>query len=1035
MTLSELSIHRPVLAIVMNLVVILLGLICYQRLALREYPNVDPPVVTVATTYPGANATVIESQITTPIEEVLSGIEGVDFIQSISRAESSQISVRFRLDRDPDGAASDVRDRVARVQATLPRDVLAPTVSKVEADAQPIIYLAFSSDRHSELEVTDVAERQVKDRLQTVPGVAEVNVFAGRRFSMRIWLDPVKLAAFSITTSDVENALRRQNVEIAAGRIESKEREFTVRANTDLRSPEEFSAIILHNQPGYLVRLGDIARIELGPEDVRSIARFNGKKAVALGVVKQSTANPLDVAERIRESLPEVSRLVPEGMKIDVGYDSTIFISASIDSVFETIAEAIILVVLVIFLFLRSFRATLIPLVTIPVSLIGAFSLMYLFGFSINVLTLLAMVLAIGLVVDDAIVMLENIYRHIEAGMPPFKASLKGAREIAFAIIAMTLTLAAVYVPLAFSSGTTGRLFIEFALALAGAVIVSGFVALTLSPIMCSRLLKHSANHGKFYELGEQILNGMTTLYQRLLERAIRLRWFMLGLAMAIGVVGVFAVYKLPQELSPPEDRGLVIAFATAPEGASVEYTNRYAQQIQDIFPGLPETDRYFQIVGFPRINNALTFVRFTDWDKRTRSAQQIAKSLFGPFFSIAGVMAFPVTPPSIGQGGFGQPVQFVIQSTESYEELQKIVSHILDKMRQNPNLQSPDSDLKLNKPELSLNMNRDKIALVGANVGDVGETLQTLLGSRQVTRFKRGSDQYNVLVQVENQDRTTPEQLSLIYVRGQNNSMVPLSNLIDVQETVAPRELNHFNRLRAATISANLGANYSLGQALDFMVQTVKEVGGERVTYDYSGQSREFRDSTSDQLIVFILALVFIYLVLSAQFESFIDPLIILFSVPLAICGALCTLWLLHTGNVMGWWTGNGSLNIYSKIGLVTLIGLISKHGILIVEFSNQLASQGKNLKEAVIEAATLRLRPILMTTGAMVLGAIPLAFASGAGAESRVQIGAVIVGGMSFGTLMTLFVIPCVYTFLASRRHINAAEHERMTFVEAKI
>lgn len=1031
MTLSELSIRRPVLATVMNLVVILLGLICFQRLSLREYPNVDPPVVTVATTYPGANASVVESQITTPIEEVLSGIEGVDFIQSISRAESSQISIRFRLDRDPDGAASDVRDRVTRVQARLPRDVLAPTVSKVEADAQPIIYLAFSSDdRHSELEVTDVAERQVKDRLQTVPGVAEVNVFAGRRFSMRIWLDPAKLAAFSITTNDIENALRGQNVEIAAGRIESKEREFTVRAETDLRTPEQFSAIILRNDPGYLVRLGDVGRVELGPEDVRSIARFNGKKAVALGVVKQSTANPLEVAKGIRAALPDVSRLIPEGMKIEVAYDSTIFISASIRSVFETIAEAIILVVLVIFLFLRNFRATLIPLVTIPVSLIGAFSLMYLCGFSINVLTLLAMVLAIGLVVDDAIVMLENIYRHIEAGEPPMQAALRGSREIAFAIVAMTLTLAAVYVPLAFSTGTTGRLFIEFALALAGAVLVSGFVALTLSPMMCSRLLKHSAKHGWFYEFGERILNGMTNFYQRLLSRLIGLRWMMMGIALAIGGIGIVAVNKLPQELSPAEDRGLIIGFATAPEGASVEYTNRYAQQIQEIIAKVPETDRYFQIVGFPLVNNALTFARFTDWDKRTRSAQQIAKSLFGPFFGIAGVMAFPITPPSIGQGGFGQPVQFVIQSTESYDELEKIVAKIVGKMRQNPSLQSPDSDLKLNKPELALSVNRDKIALVGASVGEVGSTLQTLLGSRQVTRFKRGSDQYDVLIQVDNQDRSTPEQLSLIYVRGQDKTMVPLSNLIDVKETVAPRELNHFNRLRAATVSANLGANYTLGQALDFMVQTVKEVAGERVTYDYSGQSREFRDSTSDQLTVFILAIVFIYLVLAAQFESFIDPLIILFSVPLAICGALLTLWLLHSGNVMGWWSNNGTLNIYSKIGLVTLIGLISKHGILIVEFANQLAAQGKTLSEAVIEAATLRLRPILMTTGAMVLGAIPLALASGAGAESRVQIGAVIVGGMSFGTLMTLFVIPCVYTLLASRRHIGAIERERVAF-----
>jgi multidrug efflux pump len=1006
MILSDTSIRRPVLATVMNLIVLLVGVICYDRLAVRLIPNVDTPIVTVATSYPGANAQVVESQITTPIEEGLAGIEGIDYIQSVSRAEQSQVSIRFRLDRDPDGAASDVRDRVAQARDFLPEEAREPIVQKQEADAQPIIYLAFSSDRHSELEIADVAERLVKDRVQTISGVAQAQVY-GSRYAMRVWLDTDRLAAYELSPADVEDALRQQNVEVPAGRVESTEREFTVLSETDLRTPEQFEAIILKDAGGYLVRLRDVARVELGANNERFRARYNGRNAVPLGIVKQATANPLDISAGLKELLPQITETLPEGMKVEMAYDSTVFIEASIESVYETIVEAILLVVVVIFLFLRNFRATLIPLVTIPVSLIGAFALMYAFGFTINTLTLLAMVLAIGLVVDDAIVMLENIYRHIEEGMAPFEAAIKGSREIAFAVVAMTLTLAAVYVPMAFSTGRTGKLFIEFALTLAGAVIVSGFTALTLSPMMCSKLLRHEKKHNRAYEFGERLLNGLTGGYRRALRGVLRARYAVLGIAVLVVGARVFRLLRLPSELAPQEDQGFVIGFGIAPEGASVEYTDRYARQMEALFAQIPEVQRYFQIVGFPTITQTIGFVGLVPWNERERSAQEIQGQLFPQFMGIPGILAFPVLPPPLGQEGFGQPISFVVQTTGSWDELQEIVNGVLARMAENPNLTNPDTDLKLNKPELKIDVDREKIAAVGTNVEDVGRTLETLLGGRNVTRFKRGSEQYDVIVQIEDEARRTPDALNNIYVPGMGNTMVQLANLVTVRESVAAKELNHFNRLRSATINAGLAPGYSMGDALDFMEQALREVAPE-APYDLDGQSREFRESASSIAIMFVLALAFIYLVLAAQFESFIDPFIILFSVPLAICGALLALTL----------TG-GSMNIYSQIGLITLIGLISKHGILIVEFANQLQEQGKSKLDAVQQSAALRLRPILMTTGAMVLGALPLAIATGAGAEARRQIGWVIVGGISFGTLLTLFVVPVVYLLLSRKRY----------------
>ena len=1026
MVLSDISIRRPVFATVVNLVILLVGIICYERLAVRLIPKVDTPVVTVATTYPGASSQVVESQITTPIEEQLSGIEGIDYIGSVSREESSQITVRFRLDRDPDSAAADVRDRVALARDFLPQEAREPVVQKQEADAQPIIYLAFSSDRHSELEIADIADRLVKDRVQNLAGVAQAQVY-GNKYAMRLWLDPARLAAFSMTPADVEAALRKQNVEIPAGRIESTQREFSVLSETDLRTPEQFGAIVLRTgADGYSVRVRDIARVELGADQARFRARYNGRNAVPLGVVKQATANPLAISEGLHKLLPEITRTLPEGMKVEIAHDTTIFIERSIAEVYTTIAEAMVLVVIVIFLFLRSGRATLIPIVTIPVSLIGAFAVMYVFGFSINTLTLLAMVLAIGLVVDDAIVMLENIYRHIEEGMAPMQAALKGSKEIGFAIVAMTLTLAAVYVPLAFSTGRTGRLFIEFALTLAGAVIVSGFTALTLSPMMCSRLLKHSEKHGKAYEFGEKVLNGLQRGYESGLKWSMRQRVLVLGCAGIVfaGLVGIFMLKMLPNELAPQEDQGLVIGFGMAPEGSTPEYTDGYAKQMEATFAQLPGVDRYFQIVGFPTVTQTIGFVGLKDWTQRTMPAGALQGMLFPQFMNIPGLLAFPVLPPPLGADDFGQPVSFIVQTTGTWEDLEKISDGLLAKIRQNPKLTNADTDLKLNKPQLKIEMDRDKVASVGANVDEVGRTLESLLGGRQVTRFKRGSEQYDVIVQVDNEGRRVPEQLSAIYVRNAAGDMVQMANLVTATESVAAKELNHFNRLRSATISAGLAPGYSMGEALDWLAGAVKEVASD-AQYDFSGQSREFRESSSAFALLFALALVFIYLVLAAQFESWIDPFIILFSVPLAAFGGLACLVLVNWVAATGFTHQAGSWNIYTQIGLITLVGLIAKHGIMIVEFANQLQEQGHSKAMAAFEAARLRLRPILMTTGAMVLGALPLAIATGAGAEARHQIGWVIVGGMGFGTLLTLFVVPVVYVLLA-RKHVPHEAYE---------
>ncbi len=1012
MFLPEISVKRPVLATVMSLLIVLVGVIAFDRLTVREYPKIDTPVVSVRTVYTGASPQVIESQVTQPLEDSISGIEGVKTLKSVSREEVSQITVEFTNDRDPDLAANDVRDRVSRARERLPEEVKEPIIAKVEADAQAIVWLRLFSDQHAALEISDYADRYVADRLKTLPGVASVIIGGERRYAMRIWLDRERLAAYGLTPQDVEDALRRQNVEVPSGRIESSQREFTVLSETDLRTPGQFNRLIVREVKGYPVRLQDLGRAELGAADERNILRVNGKPAVGLGIVKQSTANTLAVAQAVKAEVPKIAAALPEGMQIAVAFDTSVFIEKSITSVYTVMGEALVLVVLVIFLFLRSLRATLIPFVTIPVSLVGALFLIWMMGFSINVLTLLGIVLAVGLVVDDAIVVLENIHRHIEDGMKPVEAALAGGREIAFAVVAMTVTLAAVFAPLAFATGNTGRLFLEFALTVAAAVVVSGFVALTLTPMMCSKLLHREAGHGRVYNALERFFEGITAAYRRLLRASLAGRGVVVAAFALLALAGGVLFMTIKSELSPLEDRGFFLGVMVAPEGATKEYTDDYARVWERLYAEVPEISSYFVVVapGLDRpnpVNFALSFVRLKDWEERSRSTQQVTASVAPKMFSaMPGVLAFPVNPPSLGQNFRNPPVQFVVQGN-TYEDLDRKVNALVAQARRSPALANVDSDLKLNKPQLSVDIDREKAAALGIQVETIGRTLETLLGGRQVTRFKREGKQYDVIVKLEDKDRRQPDDLTSIYVRGSRGDITQLSNLVTLTETVAPKELNHFNRLRAAIISANVAPGYSLSEALAVLDRAAAEVLTPEYQTALDGQSREFRESGRQLYLIFVLALAFIYLVLAAQFESFRGPLVIMLTVPLAVTGALLTMKL----------TG-GTLNVYSQIGLVMLIGLITKNGILIVEFANQLRDRGRERTEALVEACTLRLRPILMTTAATILGAVPLALATGAGAESRSAIGWVVVGGMAIGTLFTLFVVPVAYTYIAGER-----------------
>ena len=1043
MQLAELSIRRPVFATVLSLLVVLIGAVSFTKLSVREYPKIDEPVVTVTVRYIGASAEVMESQVTKPLEDSIAGIDSVDVISSISRAEQTQITVRFRLEKDADTAAAEVRDRTSRVRNRLPQAVEEPVIAKVEADAFPVIWLSFTSETMNPLAINDLVNRIAKPRLQTVTGAADVRIFGERKYAMRVWLDPDKLAAYKLTTQEVEDAIRRSNLEVPAGRIESTQREFSVTSQTDLSRPSQFSDIIIKNAAGFPVRIRDVGRVQEGAADERTGTRLNGRSAITAGVIRQATANPLDISNDVRAMIPKLQADLPPGISIEVANDNSVFIDRSIKSVFQTIVEAVVLVALVIFFFLRTLRASIIPIITIPVCLVGTFALMALAGFTVNTLTLLALVLAIGLVVDDAIVVLENIYRHIEDGMDPFSASIKGAKEVGFAVIAMTVTLVAVYAPLAFTPGRTGRLFIEFALVLAGAVAVSGFIALTLSPMMCSLLLKHNPKRSWFDRSIEKGLNAVTAAYQSMLSWIVRprpilsagtlagsrgiprfftdRRWLVV-FVMVLSGVGIGIVFPdMQRELAPLEDRGQILNVITAPDGATLDYTERYARAIERMGQSYPEFDRIFVSAGNPTVSQSNVFMRAIDWDERKRTTLEIARELQPKLAGLPGVTAFPITPPSLGQGFRERPVNFVIVTTDSYQNLAAVSRQFLDEIAKNPGFSGVDNDLRLNKPELKIDVDRDKAADMGVSVDVVVRAIETMLGGRQVTRYKREGEQFDVWVQTQSAGRDTPDDIEKIFVRGRNDTMIPLASLVKVRESVAPRELNHFSQRRSVSITANLAPNYSLGQALDFLDATAVKLLKPGYSTDLNGTSREFKNSQGSLAIVFLLSLLFIFLVLAAQFESFIDPLVIMLSVPLSMIGALLALK----------WSG-GSLNVYSQIGLITLVGLITKHGILIVEFTNKLREEGLAMTDALIQAASQRLRPILMTTGAMVLGAIPLALAQGAGAESRQQIGWVIVGGMSLGTLLTIFVVPTMYTLFA-RQSVPGANKQMVVEEEA--
>ena len=1068
MILSEISIKRPVLAVVMSLLIALIGYLSYSRMPVREYPNIDPPVVSVRTVYKGATAQVMESAITQPLEDSLSGIEGIKTIKSQSREEVSQITITFVTSREIDGAAADVRDRVSRIRRTMPRASEDPVVSKIEADAQPIMWIAVTSDRHTPMEMTDYCDRYLTDPLKALPGVASVIIGGERKYAMRVWLDRERLASQGLTSQDVEDALNRQNLDSPGGRIESTSREFTVLAQTDLRSPEEFNNMILREVNGYPVRLRDVGYAAPGPYENRKVVRVGGNEALGLGVVKQSTANTLEVAQAAKALLPRLQATLPEGMKMWVAVDTSQFIEASLKSVYKTILEALILVVLVIFVFLREVRATLIPAVTIPLSLIGHFTFLKMMGFSVNTLTLLGVVLAIGLVVDDAIVVLENIHRHIEEGMKPFNAAMQGSKEIGFAVMAMTITLAAVFVPLALMTGNTGKLFTEFAMTVATSVLVSGFVALTLTPMMCSKIFKTSS-HGWIYRKTEPFFEGMNNRYRKALRTTLQSRLFqvnvrgravtfdfrwVIAIVFAIVILTMIFLFKqLKSELTPVEDRSLFLAFVIAPEGSTMQYTDSYMHAVEALAKDIPEIDTMFAVVapGLDRpnpVNMGVAFAVLKPWGERSRKQQTIVKEL-GPklYGALPGALSFAMNLPSLGQSFTAKQIDYVIYGN-SYEELQVNVNKVMAKLRDFPGMVGMDTDLKLNKPQFSVKIDRDKASSVGVSMNTIGSTLETLLGGRDVTRYKHEGKQYDVVVQVEDDKRRQPSDLTSIYVRSANGELVQLSNLVQLTETVAPKELNHFNKLRAAVINGNVGSTSTQGQVLDFIDKVVAEDLPSTTRTDLDGSAREFRESSGQLWMTFLLALVFIYLVLSAQFESFVGPFVIMFTVPLAMTGALLVMtfnagvflelmktWFNldpngETVKFLGKWIGGtqfpGTLNVYSQIGLVMLVGLITKHGILIVEFANQLRAKGMEKFEAVVEAATLRLRPILMTTGAMVLGAFPLAFATGAGAESRQAIGWVVVGGLTFGTLLTLFVIPTIYTLLVRSVHKEGEETE---------
>ena len=1011
MVLSDISVKRPVFATVLSLLLLAFGILSYRQLPLREYPDISAPVVTVQTRYAGASADIIETKVTELVEDQISGIEGIRTVESSSREGMSNVVIEFYLNRDIDAAASDVRERVSRIAGDLPDEADPPEIFKADADASAIMWYNLSSPRMNEMELTDYAERFLVDELTTVNGVARVWIGGARRFAMRIWLDRRAMAARGLTVQDIEAKLRSENVELPAGRIESVEREFTVRIERSYRRPRDFANLVLaRGSDGHLVRLGEVARVELGPEDDRSEFLGNGESLVGIGIVKQSTANTLEVARGVKVKIEKLKEILPENVFIHDSSDHSVFIDAAISQVYRTLAIAIGLVILIIYLFLGSLRATLVPAVTVPVCLTASFIVLAAFGYTVNLMTLLALVLAIGLVVDDSIVVLENIHRRVEMGEPALLAAYRGARQVAFAVISTTAVLVAVFVPIAFLGGNVGRMFAELAVAISGAVVFSSILALSLSPMMCSKLLRRSERRGRLSAATDRIFSRLGERYRDTLGKAVLHPVVTGALLIAILVVIGVLMRTLPSEFVPQEDRGIFFVFVETPEGSSFDYTRSqmrlYEAPLMQLVESGKATRVMARIPGFgnsDEVNHGIFIIVMVPWDQRKESTQEVMNGLFRKFLLMPGGRAFPVMRQGFGRRT-SKPVQFVIGGS-SYEQLTRWRDVILAAAAKNPGLLGVDADFKETKPQLMVKIDRNRAADLGVSVRTIGLTLETMMNSRRVTTFNDRGEEYDVVLQSADADRRTPDDLSNIYVRsGTTGRLIPLANLVTFENRADAGTLNRFNRMRAITIEANLAPGYALGDALDFLENVVRTKLPEAARIDYKGQSREFRDSSRSLYFVFGLALLVVFLVLAAQFESFIHPIVIMLTVPLAVAGALYGLFLT-----------DGTLNVYSQIGIIMLVGIAAKNGILIVEFANQLRDAGRSVTDAILESARIRLRPVLMTAVSTMMGAVPLMLASGPGAASLRTVGVVVFSGVAFATLLTLFVVPVFYRLLA--------------------
>lgn len=1007
MSLSSLSIRRPVLAIVMSLFIIIIGFIGFSYLGVRDYPSVDQPIVSVSTNFTGANADVIETQITEPLEQAINGIQGIRSISSSSRDGSSRITVEFDLEVDLETAANDVRDKVSGAIRRLPAEVDPPVVSKADADAQPIFSITLSSESRSLIDLTEFAEVNFKERLQTIQGVSEVRTWGAKRFAIRLWMDPAKLGAYKLTPVDIRDALLRENIELPSGRIEGANTELTVRTMGRFTSVEDFNRMVVYQDGDRVVRFGDLGRAIVEAENMQSILKLNGVPMVNNVIVPQPGANYISIVDDALVRLEELKKDLPADIIAEVGFDNTQYIRDSISEVQQTIYIAFILVVLIIFVFLRDWRTTLIPAISIPVSLIGAFFIMYAAGFTINILTLLAIVLAIGLVVDDAIVVMENIYTKIEQGMDPYEAGVKGSAEIFFAVIATTVTLAAVFFPIIFLQGITGRLFREFSIVIAGAVIISSFVALTLTPMLSSRLLKRrkKGQHNKLYEATEPFFNWLTTTYKNALDAFLKRRGIYTPLVMGVSLV-LIAVFwlSIPSEMAPLEDRSQLRVNSTAPEGATYDYTLRYSDELADLMrEDIPEMDDIFQIVGLWNNNSAFYAVNLVDASERERTQQEIADDLGERVRSLTGARTIVTQQQTFGGRRGGLPVQYVIQA-QNLNKLKEFIPLFMDEVHQSPYFQNYDVDLKFTKPELRVHIDREKASLMGVSVRNIAQTLQLTLSGQRLAYYIMNGKQYQIIGELERVDRNKPADIAAVYVRNNQGLLIQLDNLVTIEESSTPPQLFRYNRFVSATVSAGLAKGYTISDGIDEMDRIAGLVLDDTFSTALSGDSRDFVESTSSLLFAFGLALILIYLVLSAQFESFRDPLVIMFTVPLALVGALLSLW--YFGQ---------TLNIFSQIGIIMLIGLVSKNGILMVEFANQRKAAGLKAYDAILDAATARFRPILMTSLSTILGVLPMALALGAGSESRVSMGIAVVGGLLVASIFTLFVIPAMYTYIS--------------------